>query len=172
MHPDVNGAEGTQRLLRRLPGEPAPYGFAEFERRAALPVAPPRSVATGRRIALGSLAAVTALAALVRLGEVPQRGAAETVELRAAPGPEDESLPPHAALAERWLASLPSEPAVVHVETRAAVMGIEDRIAQIDDLLGAAGDEQARRVLRRERMRLVGTLLEVRYAETLARDVP
>jgi len=78
----------------------------------------------------------------------------------------------HAELMEQWLASLPHEPAVVRVGTRAAVMGLEDRIAQVDDLLSAARVERAPPVhlaaLRQERTRLVGTLLEVRYAETLA----
>jgi len=35
---------------------------------------------------------------------------------------------------ESWLATLPREPAVVRVGTRAAVAGLEDRIAQVDDL--------------------------------------
>src|SRR5262249_23324086 len=73
---------------------------------------------------------------------------------------------------ERLLASLPREPAVARVGNRAAVIGLEDRIAQVDDLLSAArsGHAQAARVetLQEERTRLVGALLQVRYAETLA----
>jgi len=72
---------------------------------------------------------------------------------------------------EQWLATLPREPAVVRVGTRAAVTGLEDRIAQVDDLLSVARVEQARparlAALQQERTRLVGTLLQVRYAETL-----
>jgi hypothetical protein len=75
---------------------------------------------------------------------------------------------------EHWLASLPQEPAVVHLGTRAAVTGLEDRIAQLDDLLSAAraaGDARSQlQVLQQERVRLVGTLVQVRSAETLADD--
>ena len=49
--------------------------------------------------------------------------------------------------------------------------GLEDRIAQVDDLLNAArlGPQPERLLaLQRERTRLVGTLVQVRYAETLA----
>jgi len=59
----------------------------------------------------------------------------------------------------------------VRVGTRAAVAGLEDRIAQVDDLLSVARIEQARparlAALQQERTRLVGALLQVRYAETL-----
>jgi hypothetical protein len=73
---------------------------------------------------------------------------------------------------ERWLESLPSEPAVVRVGAHAAVTGLEDRIAQLDDLLSAERLDQAPPArllaLQQERTRLVGTLVQVRYAETLA----
>lgn len=73
---------------------------------------------------------------------------------------------------ESWLASLPKEPAVVRVGTRAAVAGLEDRIAQVDDLMtslridGMQPDGLAD--LQRERLRLVGSLAQVRYAEVVA----
>jgi hypothetical protein len=164
-------------LLRALPGEAAPpYGYLEFERRARERGRRARGLAGGERLAAACVLGVGLLAVLVRLG-VPggtaHPGAAGAPALvRAAPGPEDETLPPHAGLAERWLASLPEEPAIVHVGTRAAVLGLEDRIAQIDDLLSTArgnGDAPARlATLSQERARLVGTLVQVRYAEALA----
>jgi hypothetical protein len=77
---------------------------------------------------------------------------------------------------ESWLASLPREPAVVHVGTRAAVAGLEDRIAQVDDLLTSVRLEGARpdglAVLQQERTRLVGSLAQVRYAEVVAAESP
>jgi hypothetical protein len=91
-----------------------------------------------------------------------------------------DALPPGAATAsaeggdpmERLLASLPREPAVARVGERAAVTGLEDRIAQMDDLLSAARAEHAQparvETLQQERTRLVGALVQVRYAETLA----
>lgn len=179
MHSDLNShAERLAQLLRALPQEgAAPYGYREFERRAQARGRPGRGLAGGERLAAVALLGVALLALLVRLGVPHTTGGhgtagAAAVQVRAAPGPEDESLPPHAAVAERWLASLPSEPAVVHVGTRAAVMGLEDRIAQVDDLLSAARtnrDQPARlAALQQERARLVGTLVQVRYAETLA----
>jgi hypothetical protein len=77
---------------------------------------------------------------------------------------------------ESWLATLPREPVVVHVGTRAAVAGLEDRIAQVDDLLttvrldGMGTDRLA--ALQQERVRLVGSLARVRYAEVVASESP
>jgi hypothetical protein len=77
---------------------------------------------------------------------------------------------------ESWLATLPREPAVVRVGTRAAVARLEDNIAQVDDLLTAVrldGRQPDRLVaLQRERVRLVGSLAQVRYAEVLASESP
>ena len=77
---------------------------------------------------------------------------------------------------ESWLATLPREPAVVRVGTRAAVAGLEDRIAQVDDLMtsvridGLRPDRLA--ALQQERLRLVGSLAQVRYAEVVASESP
>jgi hypothetical protein len=169
--------EELSALLLALPEEAAPpYGYAEFQRRARERARGVHGLAGGERLAAACLLGAALLAVLVRVGapggarQPPDAGGTPLV--RAAPGPEDETLPPHAGLAERWLASLPQEPAIVHVGTRAAVLGIEDRIAQIDDLVGAAsddGDTPARlATLRQERARLLGTLAQVRYAEALA----
>ncbi|MFL6600185.1 MAG: hypothetical protein ACJ8R9_02550 [Steroidobacteraceae bacterium] len=77
---------------------------------------------------------------------------------------------------ESWLATLPREPAVVRVGTRAAVARLEDRIAQVDDLLTSVrleGVPQGRLVaLQQERFRLVGSLARVRYAEAVASESP
>jgi hypothetical protein len=77
---------------------------------------------------------------------------------------------------ESWLATLPREPVVVHVGTRAAVARLEDRIAQVDDWLTAErldGVQPERlAVLQRERVRLVGSLAQVRYAEVVASELP
>jgi hypothetical protein len=82
------------------------------------------------------------------------------------------AMEPPAEAMEHLLAGLPDDPALVRVGSRAAVTGLEDRIAQLDDLLSAvsAEREQPARLaaLQQERTRLVGALIEVRYAETLA----
>ena len=73
---------------------------------------------------------------------------------------------------EHWLASLPNDPALVRVGSRAAVTGLEDRIAQVDDLLSEERAEQAQparlSALPEQRQQLLGALVRVRYAETLA----
>jgi hypothetical protein len=77
---------------------------------------------------------------------------------------------------ESWLATLPREPTVVRVGTRASVAGLEDRIAQVDDLMtsmridGTRSDRVA--ALQQERLRLVGSLAQVRYAEVVASRSP
>jgi hypothetical protein len=77
---------------------------------------------------------------------------------------------------ESWLATLPREPAVVRVGTRADIAHLEDSIAQVDDLLTSLRLEEARpdrlAMLQRERIRLVGSLAQVRYAEVLASGSP
>jgi hypothetical protein len=75
---------------------------------------------------------------------------------------------------ENWLSSLPLEPTVVRVGTRAAAVDLEDQIAQVDELLtsvrldGAQPDRLS--VLQLERVRLVGSLAQVRYAEVVAAE--
>jgi hypothetical protein len=77
---------------------------------------------------------------------------------------------------ESWLATLPREPVVVRVGTRAAVARLEDRIAQVDDLLTSVRLDGMRPdglvALQQERVRLVGSLAQVRYAEVVAAGSP
>jgi len=77
---------------------------------------------------------------------------------------------------EMWLASLPPEPVVVRVGTRAAVARLEDRIAQVDDLLTTVRLEGTRPdglvALQAERARLVGSLAQVRFAEYVSDEAP
>jgi len=167
MQPDLERARGVAQLLRALPQETAaPYDFREFQHRAQH-----RTRATrGQTLAAGALLTLMVIAVSVRFfAPAPPAAAPPWVANTAALAPEARS-----ALMEHWLASLPQEPAVVHLGTRAAVTGLEDRIAQLDDLLSAAraaGEARSQlQVLQQERVRLVGTLVQVRYAETLADD--
>jgi hypothetical protein len=173
MHPDLE--KRVARLLRESPDVPGlPYGFDEFERRARARAVRPRAAAAA--LAAMAVLAVSA-AALLRFGAPTSVPHGESTAIPPRTTGTDGAAVPAAAgaraeLMEQWLASLPREPAVVRVGTRVAVMGLEDRIAQVDDLLSAARVEQAQparlAALQQERTRLVGTLLEVRYAETLA----
>jgi hypothetical protein len=190
----TNGpAQACAERLRALPPQMLPpYNWQEFQRRAQRGL-PTQSIPLDWR----HMAAAAALLLIVcgtavwgRWG----RGTYDTVL--------DDSLPPYAATheapsqrqsassvasfdsiaalrsraIESWLATLPREPVVVHVGTRAAVTQLEDRIAQVDDLLtsvrldGMRPDSLA--ALQQERVRLVGSLAQVRYAEVVAAQLP
>jgi hypothetical protein len=179
MHTDLEQPGVLGRLLRELPDEAAqPYGWSEFQRRAQARANSRRGVAGGQALAALAVIAVGFVALSMRFTGPPQPPRAP--QAAAAPGAPDAALPDPARPAsaartralEYWLASLPDDPALVRVGTRAAVNGLEDRIAQVDDLLTAEGTEQAPPArllaLQQERVRLVGTLAQVRYAETLA----
>lgn len=162
----VEYQQNVVRQLRSLPQEmQQPYDWLEFRRRARERV----TAAAQRRVSRRPYAAIAAafvlvavgLAAWVRVREVPKSHGAE-------PAPVPEA---RVDAAERWLNSLPNEPVVVHVGTRATVAGLEDRIAQLDDVLSEArveGAQPAKLVaLEEHRARLVNSLVQVRYAEAL-----
>jgi hypothetical protein len=77
---------------------------------------------------------------------------------------------------ERWLAAQPAEPVIVRVGTRAAVMGLEDRIAWVDDTLTSVraqgGQLERAHALQLQRDQLINSLAQVRYAESLASNLP
>jgi hypothetical protein len=171
MHPDLDQQRSLARRLRELPDEAAqPYGWREFQRRSGTRTRPGLGLAGGRAVAAATVLALGVVAVWTRLGgwspQPPSAAAARLTPEAAQP------LAAHTFAMEHWLASLPSEPAVVHVGTRAAVTGLEDRIAQVDDLLSAERLDQAQPArllaLQQARTRLVGALVQVRYAETLA----
>ena len=174
MHPDLDQQHSLARRLRELPDEAAqPYDWSEFQRRSGTRTRPGQGLAGGRALAAATVLALGVVAVWTRLGgwsPTPPRPAS-VAAARLTPEAA-QPLAAHTSAMEHWLASLPSEPAVVHVGTRAAVTGLEDRIAQVDDLLSAERVDQARPArllaLQQARTRLVGALVQVRYAETLA----
>lgn len=169
------------RHLRSLPQEMRqPYDWTEFRRRARekSAVESRRRVSNRRYAALAAaiVLAAVAIAAWVRLSGP---GPSLLTESDSVPGFETppvatEMVDARADAAERWLASLPNEPPVVRVGTRAAVARLEDRVAQLDDLLSAArveGTEPAKlAALEQQRARLVNSLVQVRFAETLVAE--
>lgn len=173
----VEHQESLVRLLRNLPQETRqPYDWTEFRRRAR-----ERTNVTARAgMNSRRYAAIAAVLLLVMVGAaIWVRGVRPLTLLSA--GNDDllggdrpmlaDVADERADVEERWLASLPDEPVVVRVGTRAAVAGLEDRIAQIDDLLSAArveGIQPAKlAAIEQQRARLVSSLVRVRYAETL-----
>ena len=175
-HP-VEQQESIVRLLRNLPQETRqPYDWTEFRRRAREPVnAGARAGLNSRRyvaIAAVLLLAIVGAATWVRGVRPLTLVSVENDDLLGGDRPTlADAADERADVEERWLASLPDEPVVVRVGTRAAVAGLEDRIAQIDDLLSAAraeGTQPAKlAAIEQQRARLVSSLVRVRYAETL-----
>jgi hypothetical protein len=164
-------------LLRKLPAEAAlPYDFDEYQRRTAQAA---RGGSSRLAFAAALVIGVGCAAAWLRVGESLPRSA-HALAPTAVPDLTGASVdtPAHGGTAgmERWLASLPEEPGLVHVGNRAAVTGLEDRIAQVDDLLTAerTGDPHPARLLALQQVRthLVGALVQVRYAEVLADRSP
>ena len=179
MHNDLEQHQAVVRHLRSLPQEiRQPYDWAEFRHRARerTDAAAREAVNNRKFVALAAVLVLVAIgvAAWVRLSPL------HSLSAKGEALPESESqlladnVDERADLAERWLAALPSEPVVVRVGTRAAVAGLEDRIAQLDDLLSAARVEGAQpaklQPLEQQRARLVNSLVQVRYAETLASE--
>jgi hypothetical protein len=186
MHFDLkdSGAPEVMQKLRQLPAQSdPPMPWKEFKRRQLLKQARARSAARRQfaRVAAVGLVMVGALALLRYWPQMPDAarlrssGAALPSAQRRVPVAWDEAAARSIA-AERWLDAQPAEPAIVRVGTRAAVTNLEDRIAWVDDTLTsmrAKGSEMDRaRALQYERDRLINSLAQVRYAETLAADLP
>jgi len=172
------------RHLRSLPQEiRQPYDWIEFRRRASRQRtnAYAREGASKRKyaaIAAALFLVLVGVAAWVRVTRpfTPESIGSDAISGRDEPvsARDAASVDSRVDAAERWLVSLPSEPVVVRVGTRAAVAGLEDRIAQLDDFLSAAraeGTQPAKLVaVEEQRARLVNSLVQVRYAETLASE--
>lgn len=188
MHFDLEDAHSVPeivQMLRHLPTEsPPPVHWKEFKRRQLLKRARAQA-AQRRQFALVAGVAAVMIGAVALWRHVPslQDPAAPRLPVATLPMAHRPIVPiawDEAALrsvaSERWLATQPSEPVIVRVGTRAAVTNLEDRIAWADDTLSAmrakGGEADRARALQFERDRLVNSLAQVRYAETLAADLP
>jgi hypothetical protein len=187
MHFDLEESTGVSdigRKLRDLPtASAAPINWDEFKRRQLLKRARVRSVQR-RRITLVAALAIVMFGGIAIWSRLPssqtvlaQRSSVPVMPMHSSPAPVawDEAAA-RSAESERWLAALPEEPVIVRVGTRAAVTRLEDRIAWVDDTLTSiraeGGEGAGARALQHERDRLINSLVQVRYAETLAADLP
>jgi len=187
MHIDLEGSRSVAEIaqqLRHLPTESAPpIPWKEFKRRQLLRRARAQS-AQRRQFALVAAVALVMVGAIALWRYLPpgqgtlvQRMSLASLPRAHHPVPfawDEAAARSHAA--ERWLAAQPAEPVIVRVGTRAAVTHLEDRIAWVDDTLtsmrarGAQADRA--RALQHERDRLINSLAQVRYAETLSAELP
>jgi hypothetical protein len=177
MHTHLDSRRSAAGALRTLPEAAAlPYSWEEFQRRARPARGTARRLVSGGALAAAVVVLVASAAVLIRVAGpgargVPQTPAGPFAGAAIAPGGLPQVRAAEAGAA-RWLASLPTEPALVTVGTRAAVTTLEDRIAQVDDLLSSERADRAPAAhllaLQEQRLLLVNSLAQVRYAETLA----
>lgn len=167
--------------LRRLRTEGAPpIPWQEFKRRQLLRRA--RAQAEQRRqfalVAAVTLLMIGAFVSWRYLSPVVNSAATSVVGMAHQPtassGWDDAAA--SSVASERWLAAHPAEPVIVRVGTRAAVTGLEDRIAWMDDTLTSmrakGGELEHAHALQHERDQLVNSLAQVRYAERLTANLP
>ena len=184
MHFDLEESRVVDMIgqkLRRLRTDGAPpIAWQEFKRRQLLRRA--RAHAEQRRqFALVAAVALIMISALVSgryLFPALNSAAFDVVGMAHRPAASvawDDAAAISAA-SERWLAAQPAEPVIVRVGTRAAVMGLEDRIAWVDDTLTSVraqgGQLERAHALQLQRDQLINSLAQVRYAESLASNLP
>ncbi len=183
MYPSDLERQETADRLRKVPTEvPPPYDWLEFRRREQIRGLAARSSRASNGLPYLAVAATLLVVVVGTLAFMSHRRPAHVLVHAALPAESPRTAYSQRNAdwrtedAERWLASLPPEPVIVRFGTRVAVTRLEDRIAQVDDLLTAANveDAQPARVaeLRQERGLLVNSLAQVRYAEALAANAP
>jgi hypothetical protein len=178
MHTDLIG----KIIARRLRGagdesNEAPYDWAEFQRRRHRSRVT-RIIERNRRpaaIAAAALAAVLVTAVpFLRSTHVPTPRLVSPHTVGNDVSDRQEQARTRAI--EGWLARLPHDRVIVRVGTHAAVSGLQDQIAALDDLMSterAAGAQPVRLdALEQQREQLVGSLAQLQYAEMLASANP
>ncbi|HWZ64101.1 MAG TPA: hypothetical protein VNX02_13840 [Steroidobacteraceae bacterium] len=176
MHTDLGREPSVAPLLHALPQEAAPpFGWEEFRRRSLPRPTRATHLTWAPALAAGLVLAVALCALAIRVAGLPRHPRTtvpEALQYGLARLPSREPPVADETSAERYLESLPREPSLVHVGTRAAVETLEDNIAQVDDLVSAARAGRAPparlQALLDDRTQLVSSLVQVRYAESLA----
>jgi hypothetical protein len=177
MHTDLIGKIIARRLRGADDGSnEAPYDWAEFQRRRHRSRVT-RVIERNRpaAIAAAALAAVLVIAVpFLRSTHVPapRLVSPHTVDNDVS----DRQEQARTRAIEGWLARLPHDRVIVRVGTHAAVSGLQDQIAALDDLMSTERAAGARPVgldaLEQQREQLVGSLAQLQYAEMLASANP
>ncbi|HUO82357.1 MAG TPA: hypothetical protein VM616_05805 [Gammaproteobacteria bacterium] len=165
---ELERLRGLRRRLRALPALPPPErGWEAVARRAY------KRSARGRRLlagaGLGLAASAAWLMVSLTLRETPPAPvAAPPVIAEAGAGANAELMRRSMAL-EHTLKGIDYQPNVVRASTAGTIADIEDRIALVDYQLsqaaaGSLSDAQSER-LWRQRVDLMGSLVQVRYAQ-------
>ena len=179
MHADLD-EKIIARRLRAAAEESAeaPYDWAEFQRRRHRSVLT-RVIERNRPVAIAAavLAAVLVSALpYIRLSHGHRPAPIPPPHTAAHGSVSDLQEQARTRAIEGWLAALPRDHALVRVGTHAAVSGLQDQIAALDDLMSAERVAGAQPVslgsLERQRTQLVNSLAQLQYAEILASANP
>jgi hypothetical protein len=179
---EIDRLERVRDALRELPELGPPSGVLERIRAAELEARSRRAawVGFGARAGLAAAVAAAAVIYLARLPSGPETsstGVATTVAPATQPDQLTAPLVPASYVAlveesarlERVLARLPSQRPLMSGLTASTIVGLEDRIAVIDEQLTlgtARGLEMPQReALWGERVELMNALVHVRYAQ-------
>ncbi len=181
---ELERLKGVQKALKRLPElQPPPRVWAHI--RAEVERADSRKSGSLWRWSLGSAiaagAAVLAFTLVSRppgipaqtelgpVATVPEGVSGDGLDTGPAEEPLYASLAAESAQLERALNSIEYQPKLMYADTASAVVLLEDRIGYVDAQLTYAAahrlDSQQTETLWRERVDLMNTLVNVRYAQ-------
>lgn len=178
MHTDLD-QQIIARRLNAAANEPSetPYDWTEFQRRrhrSALT----RAIERNRPVAIAASVVAAVLVTTLPFFHSTHEHARPIAspDTTARSNVSDRQEQARTRAIEGWLAGLPRDHAIVRVGTHAAVSGLQDQIAALDDLMSAerASGAQPGRLdaLERQRAQLVSSLAQVQYAEMLASATP
>ena len=178
MHTNLDDKTISRRLRAAgdEPGE-APYGWAEFQRRRHRSMLT-RAIERNRPAAIAAAALAAVVVTAFPFLRASHEYASAPVPAHAVPleSASDRQEQARTRAIEGWLAALPHDRALVRVGTHAAVTGLQDQIAVLDDLMSServAGAQPSRLdALERQRAQLVSSLAQLQYAEMLASATP
>lgn len=171
------------RELHRLPDTPPPrqvwHRVREQAAAEGLLDSAPRVPGRLRLLAGAGLAAAVVLAVLRFPAEAPQQSLPETFPTEPAyvadSGPSAlEALRVRSEVLENDLRALPAKPSVMRAGTAATISDLEGRIAAIDTILNdsqAGLTPEQTEMYWRERVRLMDSLVALRYAQARRRSM-
>jgi hypothetical protein len=174
MHTNLDEKTVARRLRAAGDGcSEAPYDWAEFQRRRHR-FALTRAIKRNRPAAIAAavVAAVVVIALPFARSSHEHAPAIAPPDTRARTRPSDWQEQARTRAIEGWLADLPHDHVIVRVGAHAAVTGLQEQIAALDDLMSServAGAQPSRLdALERQRAQLVSSLAQLQYGEMLA----
>ena len=176
---EKEASTGLREQLRELATQlEPPFDWVELEHRAQRRLAQARARGVLRGIAASGALVLLVVAAWHELdarrpvSPLASQPSTPSPAVRVSEAPPSD-LPPDL---QRWLVTPPDPHAIVHVGTRLAVADLQDRIVTMDAMLNEARlarlSPPQLEAIQAQRASLVDSLVWVRYADTLASEVP